>query len=115
MAASGDPPENSKPLSGQILFVFGRVHGVTRRRLDQLVRTRGGRLVKKPTARVTLIALAHSAASYALPDGLPSSAALLGERDLRRRLGLLPAPEAVDRSLKLADLERLSGLGARLL
>jgi tetratricopeptide (TPR) repeat protein len=122
MAASGDSPAGAKPLFGQILFLYGRVHGVTRRRLDQLVRLRGGRLVNKPTPRVTLIALAHSVASNALPDGrvslpagLPGSAAMLSERELRRRLGLLPAPEAVERNLKPSDVERLSGLSARLL
>ena len=93
--------------------MFGRVHGVTRRRLDQVVRARGGKLVNKPSTRVTLTALAHSAASNALfdgrvslPAGLPASAAMLSERDLRRRLGLLPPPDGIDRSLKLSDNAR---------
>jgi tetratricopeptide (TPR) repeat protein len=112
----------TKPLSGQALFLFGRVHGVTRRRLDQLVRARGGKLVNKPSTRVTLIALAHSATSNALSDGrvslpagLPASATMLSERHLRRCLGLLPPPDGIDRSLKLSELERLSGLDARVL
>jgi tetratricopeptide (TPR) repeat protein len=122
VAASGDSPANTKPLFGQVLFLYGRVHGVTRRRLDQLVRSRGGRLVSKPTARVTLIALAHSAACKALPDGyvslpagLPSTATMLSEREFRRRLGILPPPPLVDRSLRQSELERLSGLGSRVL
>lgn len=112
----------SSPLAGQTLFLVGRVQGVTRRRLDQLVRARGGKLVNKPTARVTIIAVGHSAASNALPDGrvrlpagLPDSAAMISEHDLRRRLGLLRPPETVDRSLGTADLERLAGLTPRLL
>jgi tetratricopeptide (TPR) repeat protein len=95
---------------------------VTRRRLDQLVRQRGGKLVGRPTARITTIALGHSAAAKALPDGrvrlpagLPDTAALISEQELRRRLGLLRPPESVDRSLGMADLERLSGLTPRLL
>ena len=107
-------------LAGQTLLLFGRVQGVTRRRLDQLVRARGGKLANKPTGRITIIALGHSAASNALPDGrvrlptgLPDSAALISELELRRRLGLLRPPEVVDRSLGIADLERLSGLTPR--
>lgn len=109
-------------LAGQTLFLSGRVHGLTRRRLDGLVRLRGGKLASKPSARVTLIAVGHSAASNVLPDGrirlpagLPESATMISEHDLRRRLGLLRSPEAVHRSLGRADLERLSGLTPRLL
>src|SRR5262249_22834960 len=122
LAVSGDSTANMKPLAGQTLFLFGRVQGVTRRRLDQLVRLRGGKLVNKPTARITTIALGHSAASKALPDGrvrlpagLPESAAMISEPELRRRLGLRRRPPAVDRSLGMAALERLSGLTPRLL
>ncbi len=122
MAAGGDSTATSKALAGQTLFLVGRVQGVTRRRLDQLVRGRGGRLVGKPTARVTMIAVGHSAASNVLPDGcvrlpagVPSSAAMVSERNFRRRIGLLRPPETVDRSLGAADLERLSGLTPRLL
>jgi tetratricopeptide (TPR) repeat protein len=104
------------------LFLVGRVQGVTRRRLEQLVRGRGGRVAAKPTARVTVIAVGHSAAAKALPDGLirlpaglPDSAPMISEHELRRRLGLLRPPEAVDRSLGTVDLERLSGLTPRLL
>jgi tetratricopeptide (TPR) repeat protein len=110
------------PLAGQTLFLVGRVHGVTRRRLEQLARGRGGRVAAKPTVRVTVIAVGHSAAAKALPDGhirlpagLPDTAAMISEHELRRRLGLLRPPEAVDRSLGTAELERLSGLTPRLL
>jgi tetratricopeptide (TPR) repeat protein len=110
------------PLAGQTLFLVGRVHGVTRRRLEQLVRGRGGRVTAKPTARVTVIAVGHTAAAKALPDGLirlpaglPESAAMISEHELRRRLGLLRPPETVDRSLGAPELERLSGLTPRLL
>ena len=120
--AVSDSTGDSRPLAGQTLFLFGRVQGVTRRRLDQLVRLRGGKLVNKPAARITIIALGHSAVSNVLPDGrlrlpagLPESAALISEQELRRRLGLLRPPEVVDRSLGIADLERLSGLTPRLL
>src|SRR5215475_55576 len=120
--AVSESSAGSTPLAGQTLFLFGRVQGVTRRRLEQLVRLRGGRLANKPTARITISALGHSAVSNVLPDGrlrlpagLPDSAALISELELRRRLGLLRPPPAVDRSLGMADLERLSGLTPRLL
>jgi tetratricopeptide (TPR) repeat protein len=110
------------PLAGQTLFLVGRMHGVTRRRLEQLVRLRGAKLAGKPSARVTVIAVGHSAVSDALPDGrvrmpagLPTSAPLISEVELRRRLGLARAPEAIERNLGAADLERIAGLTPTLL
>ena len=95
---------------------------MTRRRLEQLVRARGGKLVHTPSSRVTLIALGHSAASNALPDGrlrlpagLSDATAMVSELELRRRLGLLEPPETIERSLTAAEIERLSGLTPRLL
>ena len=117
MATSGDSPEAARPLAGQTLFLSGRVQGLTRRRLDQLVRLRGGKLAGKPGARVTLIAVGHSATSIALadgrvrlPSGLPSTAMLVSEKELRRRLGLLGPPPGVDRSMGSPEIERLAGL-----
>jgi Tfp pilus assembly protein PilF len=114
--------DDANPLAGQTLFLVGRVQGVTRRRLEQLVRARGGRLAAKPTGRVTIIAVAHSAAANVLPDGrvrlpagLPATAAMISEFHLRRHLGLMRPPEAIDRSHGGADLERLSGLTPTLL
>ena len=119
MIASGEP---TGPLAGQTLFLVGRMHGVTRRRLDQLVRHRGAKLATKPSARVTVIAVGHSAASDALPDGrvrmptgLPGNAPLISEVELRRRLGLARPPEAIERNLGAADLERIAGLTPTLL
>jgi tetratricopeptide (TPR) repeat protein len=115
-------PSDTNPLAGQTLFLVGRVQGVTRRRLEQLVRGRGGKVAGKPTGRVTIIAVGHSAAVKAMPDGrvrlpagLPESAAMVSEYQLRRQLGLMRPPEAVDRSQGAADLARLSGLTPTLL
>ena len=105
------------PLAGQTLYLVGRIQGLTRRRLDQLVRARGARLASRPGARTTTIAFGHSAVSHALddgrvqlPPGLPTTAALISENVLRRQLGLLEAPGEVDRSMRKADIERLAGL-----
>jgi tetratricopeptide (TPR) repeat protein len=122
MADRGQSRAANGSLSGETIFLLGRVHGVTRRRLEQLVSARGGKLVHKPNARVTLIALGHSAASNALPDGrlrlpagLSDATAMVSELELRRRLGLLDPPETAERSLTVAALERHSGLSPRLL
>ena len=109
------------PLAGQTLFLVGRIQGLTRRRLDQLVRARSGKLATRPGARVTVIAFGHSAVRQALddgrvqlPPGLPATAALISENVLRRQLGLLEPPPAVDRSMKQAEIERLAGLSPNL-
>jgi tetratricopeptide (TPR) repeat protein len=105
------------PLAGQIVHLVGRLPGLTRRRLDQLVRAHGGKLSPRPSARVTIIAFGHSAASRALddgrvrlPSGLPATAALISENVLRRTLGLSEPPSSVERSMGQAEIERLAGL-----
>ena len=111
---------SDSPLARQTVFIVGRVHGVTRARLDQLVRVRGGKLATRPTARVTTIAFGHSAVASVLSDGrlklpagLPASAAMISERELRRRLGILAGPPGVERNLAAADIERVAGLTPR--
>jgi tetratricopeptide (TPR) repeat protein len=105
------------PLAGETVFLVGRIQGLTRRRLDTLVRLREGKLATRPGRNVTLIAFGHSASAralddgrVALPPGLPATAALTSENVLRRELGLLAAPEDVDRSMGRAEIERLAGL-----
>ena len=109
------------PLSGQTLFLVGRIQGLTRRRLDMLVRLREGKLATRPGRNVTLIAFGHSAGDralddgrVALPTGLPAAAPLVSENVLRRALGLLPPPAEVDRSMGRDEIERLSGLSPNL-
>ena len=122
MSGRGQSGAASGPLAAETIFLVGRVHGVTRRRLEQLVRARGGKLVRAPSPRITLIAFGHSATSNALADGrlrlpagLPDTAAMVSELELRRRLGLLDPRETAERSLTAAALERPSGLTSRLL
>jgi tetratricopeptide (TPR) repeat protein len=110
------------PLAGQTLFLVGRLPGLTRRRLERLVRAHGARIAARPSNRVTTIAFGHSAAGLAHNDGrvqlaagLPATAALISENVLRRELGLLEPPTKVDRSLGRAEIERLAGLTPNLL
>ncbi|MBI2740875.1 MAG: tetratricopeptide repeat protein [Rhodospirillales bacterium] len=109
------------PLAGETLFLVGRIQGLTRRRLDTLVRLREGKLAARPGRNVTLIAFGHSAVARALndgrvglPPGMPATAALISENVLRRALGLLAPPPEVDRSMGRAEIERLSGLSPNL-
>jgi len=108
-------------LAGETLFLVGRIQGLTRRRLDTLVRLREGKLATRPGRTVTLIAFGHSAVDralddgrVALPPGMPAAAALISENVLRRALGLLPPPEEVDRSMGRGEIERLAGLSPNL-
>lgn len=110
-------PVERRALERETVFLVGRLQGVTRRRLEQLVQAQGGKLAAKPGARVTLIVLGHSAVAAVQPDGrvelpagLPPKAVLISENELRRRVGLLPPSENVARTLSGAELERLSGL-----
>ena len=110
------------PLAGQTLHLVGRIHGLTRRRLEQLVLSRGGKLAPQPSNRVTMVAFAHSAVAQALddgrvklPPGLPPAAALISENVLRRHLGLLEPPAEVERGMARAEIERLAGLSPNLL
>jgi tetratricopeptide (TPR) repeat protein len=109
------------PLAGETLFLVGRIQGLTRRRLDTLVRLREGKLATRPGRTVSLIAFGHSAVDralddgrVALPPGMPAAAALISENVLRRALGLLPPPEEVDRSMGRGEIERLAGLSPNL-
>jgi tetratricopeptide (TPR) repeat protein len=110
------------PLAGQTLFLVGRIQGLTRRRLDTLVRLREAKLATRPGRTITVIAFGHSAVDralddgrVALPAGMPATAALISENVLRRQLGLLAPPAEVDRSMGRAEIERLSGLSPNLL
>jgi tetratricopeptide (TPR) repeat protein len=110
------------PLAGQTLYLVGHIQGLTRRRLDLLVRVRGGKLASRPGARVTTIAFGHSAVAQALddgrvqlPSGLPAKANLISENVLRREFGLLEPPAEVERGMARAEIERLTGLSPNLL
>jgi hypothetical protein len=103
---------------GFCLYVLGRLRGVTRQRLAGLVATAGGRLVRKPSSRVDLVAVAHSTAAYRLATGpqsalttaFPPTTRFISEVGLRRMLCLEPAPVAEHRSFSEADIERGASL-----
>ncbi len=107
--------ESGRRLAGEVVHVVGRPRGLTQARLEELVARQGGKYARRMSAKVTLLALAHSAAAVIGDDGglridPPEAAVLVSENELRRRLGLLPEAEAAAQSFGPADLERVSGL-----
>lgn len=104
--------------NGFTLYVHGRLHGVTRKRLGAAVAQAGGRLVASPSSRVTLVAVGHSTAMVglieappiALPAGLSAGAELLSELGLKRRLGLAPPLADDNRTLSERDLAHAARL-----
>ena len=88
------------------LYVFGRLHGLPRTRLPDLVSAAGGRLVDRARPGVTIVAVAHGTARRALADGLPAKlppgvpadADVISEISVRRLLGLEP-PQAPERRM----------------
>jgi tetratricopeptide (TPR) repeat protein len=103
---------------GFCLYVFGRLHGVTRERLAGAVAAAGGRLVRRPSARVSVVAIGHSSALVGLvnapplelPDGISSATARVSEFQLKRLLGFLPPQAPEGRSWTLDYLARTSRL-----
>jgi tetratricopeptide (TPR) repeat protein len=100
------------------LYIFGRLHGVTRERLSRAADDLGGRLVRRPGARVTLVALGCRSAPAALgegtvvvlPMGLSRDVEVVSELQAKRRLGLLPPETQVHGEFSAADLARAAGL-----
>ena len=100
------------------LYIFGRLRGVTRERLRRAAEALGGRLVRRPSARVTLVALGCRSAPAALgdgtivvlPTGLSRDVEVVSELQVKRRLGLLPSEAQIDGEFCAADLARAAGL-----
>lgn len=100
------------------LYVVGRLRGVTRSRLLAAAEAAGGRLVHKPSARVTLVALGHGSAPACIGDGrairLPKTLTphveLVSETEAKRRLKIAPPAPETQRQHAAADVARASGL-----
>ena len=109
-------------LDSRRLLVLGRLHGLTRLRLRDIVQRAGGRVVERLGPGLDLVAVAHECVDGLLDsrlldllESVPGDAALVSEFALKRRLGLMAphAPEA--RHLSAAALANLSGLDEELL
>ena len=102
----------------QKVYVFGRLRGVTIRRLRLLARAAGLALTRRPPA-ADIIVLAHSTARSAVSEQgelrlrfqPKSNAQLLSERSFKSRIGL-PASRAVaDGRYSEDQVAKLAGLG----
>ena len=104
-------------LSGQKVYVYGRLRGFTRRRIVELAAAKGINLARRPAAAETVV-LAHSTAARSVSDagelrlGRDETAGvrLLSERVFLVELGLAAAPGATEASHSQADVATLSGL-----
>ena len=105
------------------LYVFGRLHGLPRTRLPDLVSAAEGRLVDRPRPGVTIVAVAHGTAQRALADGLPAKlpsgvpadADVVSELSLRRLLGLEPPQAAERRTFHRTEVAMSAGVSPPLI
>src|SRR5215217_7760761 len=105
------------------LMVVGRLHGLTRKRLRDVVDQAGGELLGRPSSRVDLVALAHGSAQMvlraapplALAKGLDGRVRVISEMTLKRMLRLATPPLGQDRTLDRDDVLRASKLSPEVL
>jgi len=102
----------------QKVYVFGRLRGVTARRVGQLARSSGLALTRRPSA-ADIIVLAHSTARSAVSEQGElrlrfrprSRAQLLSERSFKSRIGVIAPAIAADGRYSEDQVARLAGLG----
>jgi tetratricopeptide (TPR) repeat protein len=109
-------------LSGQKVYVYGRLRGITHRRIDQLTAAKGLALTRRPSAADAIV-LAHSTVASAISDAgelrlkfrRKADAGLVSERSFRSRLGLLVLPSASEAPYSEDQIAKHAGLnGAQL-
>jgi hypothetical protein len=118
-----DPATHAEAAPKFSLLVVGRLHGLTRKRLRDVVGQVGGELLGRPGSRVDLVALAHGSAQMvlraapplALPKGLDGTISLISEMTLKRMLRLVTSPVGQDRTLDRDDVLRASKLSPEVL
>ena len=104
-------------LSGQKVYVYGRLRGITYRRIDQLAAATGLTLTRRPSA-ADVIVLAHSTAASAVSGAgelrltfrRKAGAGLVSERSFRSRLGMLVLPSAGEPHYSEDQIARHAGL-----
>src|SRR5271165_2332258 len=102
----------------QKVYVFGRLRGVTTRRIRQLARSSGLALTRRPSA-ADIIVLAHSTARSAISEQgelrlrfrPKSRAQLLSERSFKSRIGMPASRAAADGRYSEDQVAKLAGLG----
>jgi tetratricopeptide (TPR) repeat protein len=103
----------------QKVYVFGRLRGVTARRLRLLARAARLALTRRPPA-ADIIVLAHGTARSAVSERgelrlriqAKRSAQFLSERSFRSRIGILPPKAVADSRYSEDQVAKLAGLNA---
>jgi hypothetical protein len=104
-------------ISAQKVHIYGRLRGITARRVDQLAAAAGLSLTRRPSAADAIV-LAHSTAGFALSDDgelhlmfqRKANARLVSERCFRSRLGILDLPGASEPHYSEDQIARHTGL-----
>jgi tetratricopeptide (TPR) repeat protein len=102
------------------VYIHGRLRGLTKRRIAQLVSASLAKMARRPS-QATLLVLGHSsAASTLLDDGeldfafdTPQQAAFTSERRFKSQLGIVSPRSAGERNYSSNQLTRHSGLSER--
>jgi tetratricopeptide (TPR) repeat protein len=104
-------------LPGQKVYVFGRLRGLTLRRLSALAAAHGLNVTRRPSA-AGLIVLAHVAVGAVVSEAgelcfgfrAKPNTVLLSERAFRVKLGLAPGPREGERPYSIEQIARHAGL-----
>src|SRR5215213_1678005 len=118
-----EPATHAEATRKLSLMVVGRLHGLTRKHLRDVVDQAGGELLGRPSSRVNLVALAHGSAQMVLraapplgvPKGLHHGIRLISEMTLKRMLRLVACMVGEDRTLDRDDILRASKLSPEVL
>jgi tetratricopeptide (TPR) repeat protein len=104
-------------LTNAKVYIHGRLRGLTKRRIAQLVSVSLAKMARRP-GQATLVVLGHSSVSSTLLDDgeldlafdAPPQAAFTSERGFKSELGIVSPQSAGERSYSSDQLTRHSGL-----
>jgi tetratricopeptide (TPR) repeat protein len=107
-------------LSFQKVYVYGRLRGITTRRIRELAGAKRLRLTRRPSSADAIV-LAHSTAGFAVSDRgelclrfqWKADARLVSERSFRWQLGMLALPGASEPRYSEDQIARHAGLMSR--
>ena len=109
----------SMTISAQKVYVYGRLRGITARRICQLAVAKRLRLTRRPSSADAIV-LAHSTVGSAVSDGgelrlrfqRKADARLVSERFFRSQLGILALPGASEPQYSEDQIARHAGLNS---
>ena len=106
-------------ISAQKVYVYGRLRGITARRIRELAVAKRLRLTRRPSSADAIV-LAHSTAGFAVSDGgelclkfqRKADARLVSERYFRSQLGMRALPGASEPQYSEDQIARHAGLNS---